>query len=266
MLPSGDLPANLQILSDNVPGTNEGRAIAQVIYDSAPGVTIKFATAAGGLSTMAANITALANAGCKVIVDDYTYTTEPMFEDGAIAQAVESAIARGITFVSTAGNLGVQSYARNWQAGKNYSTGTINKDPSATNAPTTVFAGTSFNFAPSGPVNDMQSFQLAPGKSINLSVQWDSPYFSAPGSTGATSQVDAYVLNAGGTMIEGGSYALTIGKDPTQQVLFTNPSNTSTNTYNLLIVCETGSVAPNYLKYVDFSGQATSWAFNASGN
>jgi hypothetical protein len=263
---SGDLPANVQILSDNVPGTDEGRAIAQVIYDSAPSSTIKFATAAGGQSTMAANIIALANAGCKVIVDDYSYVTEPMFEDGVIAQAVETVIARGVTYISAAGNLGEQSYGSSWRAGTTYAAGAFTVDPTALNAPSQFYAGTSFNFNTSGGVNDKDSFQLAPGKSINLSVQWDSPYYSASNSSGgATNQVDVYVLNSAGTMIEGGSVSLVTGKDPIQQVQFTNPSTTTTNTYKLMFVCETGSTAPDYIKYVDFSGQATSWQYTATG-
>jgi hypothetical protein len=262
---TGDLPANVQILSDNVPATDEGRALAQLIYDSAPGATIKFATALPGPATMASNIIALANAGCKLIVDDYTYINEPMFEDGVVAQAVETVIARGVTFISAAGNLnGQQSYGSAWRAGNTYTTGTINRDPAATNAPSTVYSGTSFNYNTSGQPADMQSFQLGPGQGVNLTLQWDSPYNSANSSSGATTQVDVYILNSDGSMIEGGSAALVTGKDPIQQVQFSNPSATTTNTYQLLIVNES-STSPDYIKYIDFTGQATGWTYTASG-
>jgi hypothetical protein len=261
---SGDLPANVQILSDNTPGTDEGRALAQVIYDSAPGATLKFATAQGGQATMASNILALANSGCKIIVDDFTYPTEPMFEDGIVAQAVESVIARGITYISSAGNFASQSFGGNWHAGSSYTTGTITKDPAAVSAPSTVYTGTSFNFAGTGSGNDTDSFQLGPAKSINLSVQWDSPYKSANSSSGATTQLDAYILNSAGTMIEAGSAALVTGKDPIQQFTFTNPSTTATNTYQLLIVDESAAT-PDYVKFVDLDNQATNWQFTAAG-
>ncbi len=267
----GALPANIQVLSeDPAAGTDEGRAMAELIYDSAPGATILFATAyasAGATplqseTTMANNIIALANAGAKVIVDDVTYTNEPMFEDGIIAQAVEKVIAEGVTYVSAAGNLGEQSYASNWSTGKSYTAGQIPRDPTALNAPT-FYGGTSFNFNTSGAVNDMDSFQLGAGQSINLSFQWDSPYYSANSSSGCTNQVDCYVLNAAGTEIEGGSVTYDIGGDPVQHVQFTNLGKT-TNTYNLMFVTEPGSTAPGYVKFVDFAGQATHWQYNNS--
>jgi hypothetical protein len=269
---SGDLPANVQVLSDDsAAGTDEGRAIAQVIYDSAPGVTIKFATALGTASqtmlqsetTMANNITALVNSGCKVIVDDVTYKNEPMFADGIIAQAVEAAIAKGVTYISAGGNLGTQSYAANWSSGTAYSAGAFTKDPAATNAPSQFYAGTSFNFNAGGTVQDKDSFTL-PGKgSIDLSFQWDSPYYSVSGGSGATTQLDVYVLNSAGTAIEGGSVSYVVGGDPIQRVTFTNP-NSGATTYNLMIVSETATSSVHYIKWVDFAGQATNWAYTSA--
>lgn len=54
----------------------------------------------------------LADAGCKVIVDDVTFITEPYFKDGVVAQAVNRANADGVTYVSAAGNFGTKSYER----------------------------------------------------------------------------------------------------------------------------------------------------------
>ena len=257
---SGDLPAGVQILSDNVPGTDEGRAIAQVIYDSAPGASLAFATgdsanAALGPSTMASNIGALVSDGANIIVDDVTYKTEPMFADGIIAQAAETAIGDGVTYISAAGNLGEDSYASVWRSGPTLSQGSISKDPTQLNAPT-FYGGVAFNFNTSGGTNDMESFTLANGAVFNPSLQWDSPYYST-GGPGTSNQVDVYVLNAAGTQVEGGSSAQVTGGDPIQLFQFQNSTGTA-QTYNLMICCSIGSV-PGYIKYVDFAGQATNW-------
>ncbi len=253
---SGDLPSGVQILAEDPSvGTDEGRAMAQIIYDEAPSATFAFATAVGGQATMAANITSLVNAGCKIIVDDYEYLNEPFFEDGVVAQAAESAIARGVTFISAAGNTGSDSYASTWQSANTYSAGAI---PSAAGAPL-FYGGTSFNFGTASALNDMNSFTLAPGQSIHMSLQWDSPYYSVSGGSGSQNSVDAYVLNSTGTQIIAGAVNQDVGHDPIQLFTYTNNGNTA-QTYNLMLINEVGAV-PGYIKYIDFAGQATNWAY-----
>ena len=57
--------------------------MSQIVHDLAPGAKLAFATANGGVTTMADNIRSLRNAhGSSVIVDDVTYFVEPMFQDG----------------------------------------------------------------------------------------------------------------------------------------------------------------------------------------
>ncbi|GAB4398894.1 MAG: hypothetical protein OHK0053_18300 [Microscillaceae bacterium] len=168
---SGDLPTEgVNILQEGPAGTSdEGRAMAELIHDLAPGADLYFATAFGGELTFANNIQALADAGCKVIVDDIGYFTEPFFQDGIIAQAVDEVTQnQGVTYFSAAGNLSNQAYE---------STSNITFS--------TIF--TPFGFLDAydfgqGACNYLQSYTLAPGQRLVLSLQWDDPFFTLNGT------------------------------------------------------------------------------------
>ena len=113
---TGDLQSGIQVIQDSAGGTDEGRAMAQIVHDVAPGASIAFATANGGESGFANNIRALANAGAKVIVDDVAYFAEPMFQDGIIARAIDDVTANGVIYFSAAGNEGHDAYASPYSA------------------------------------------------------------------------------------------------------------------------------------------------------
>ena len=69
----GALPpaSDIQVLKDLASGgTDEGRAMMQIIHDIAPGASLAFYTAFDSEQDFANGILALAAAGCKVIVDD----------------------------------------------------------------------------------------------------------------------------------------------------------------------------------------------------
>jgi hypothetical protein len=110
---TGDLPANVQVLADDPNGDDEGRAMAEIIYDTAPGITnMAFAKGGPGPAGKANNITALKNAGAQIIADDIFYLEEPFFQDGAVAQAVDAAKAAGVTYFASAGNRARQRWER----------------------------------------------------------------------------------------------------------------------------------------------------------
>lgn len=102
----GNLPNTVTVLSGQAGRGDEGTAMLEIVYSMAPGAQLYFATAFTGEAQMAANIEALAAAGCKVIVDDVTYFDEPVFQDGTIAQAVNTVTASGALYFSSSANSG----------------------------------------------------------------------------------------------------------------------------------------------------------------
>jgi hypothetical protein len=106
---SGALPSasHIQVLKDYASGgSDEGRAMMQIVHDIAPGADLAFYTAFDSEQDFANGILALAAAGCKVICDDVGYFDEPFFQNGVIAQAIQTVEAEGVTYVTAAGNEG----------------------------------------------------------------------------------------------------------------------------------------------------------------
>ncbi len=113
----GALPpaADINVIEDLASGgTDEGRAMMQIIHDIAPGANLAFYTAFNSEQDFANGILALAAAGCKVICDDVSYYDEPFFQNGVIAQAIQTVEAEGVTYVTAAGNNGSAAYQAAW--------------------------------------------------------------------------------------------------------------------------------------------------------
>lgn len=102
---TGDLPA-VTVLPGQAGSGSEGTAMLEIVRDMAPGAALFFATAFAGPASFATNILALRDAGAEVVVDDVRYFSEPVFQDGIIAQAVDEVAADGVLYFSSAGNEG----------------------------------------------------------------------------------------------------------------------------------------------------------------
>jgi uncharacterized repeat protein (TIGR01451 family) len=103
---SGDLPPAVDVLSGQAGSGDEGSAMLEIVHDLAPGAALGFATAFTDEASFAQNILDLATAGCNVIVDDVIYLDESPFQDGPVAQAVNTVTASGVLYFSSAGNEG----------------------------------------------------------------------------------------------------------------------------------------------------------------
>src|SRR5262245_35295631 len=114
---SGEWPpaSRVQVLKDLAGGgSDEGRAMMQIVHDIAPGADLAFYTAFNSEQDFANGILALAAAGCKVIVDDVAYFDEPFFQNGIVAQAIEAVEAQGVVYVTAAGNNASNAYQAAW--------------------------------------------------------------------------------------------------------------------------------------------------------
>jgi hypothetical protein len=114
---SGELSAVTVLPGQEGSGAGEGTAMLEIIHDLAPGASLYFATADNSPAAFASNIKALRKAGCDIIVDDVGYLDEAPFQDGIIAQAVNTVTANGALYFSAAGNSGnkAASHSGTWE-------------------------------------------------------------------------------------------------------------------------------------------------------
>lgn len=184
--PFGDTTPIVVVDDDPVAGTDEGRALMQIVYDIAPDAKLCFATAFTGEVQFAANILKLADpkGKCKadVIDDDVGYSQEPFFSDGVVALAVDQVKADGVAYFSSAGNDNSGNYSATFNpisdgdARANFAGNLV-----LGNVPTELTAGGWHNFGTAKNVSiSMPIFAPAgttPSGDHLLFLQWDDPFF-----------------------------------------------------------------------------------------
>lgn len=96
----------VEVLSDQrTGGSDEGRAMAQLVHGIAPGAKLLFADAGSSEFGMVENIGRLAEAGADIIVDDISWSSESYYQKGFISAAIERAKSEyGVAYFSSAGN------------------------------------------------------------------------------------------------------------------------------------------------------------------
>ena len=189
LIASGDLPPGTTSLPGQdgsaQGGEDEGAAMMEIIHDMAPGAKLIFATAFISEESFADNIIALANAGCKVIVDDISYFDEPAFQDGIVAQAVNQVTAQGAIYFSSAANSGslTKGTSGTWEGDFN------------DGGPLTGVVATS-----EGNVGRVHNFGGQNFDRLTVATSYVFLHWSDP--VGASSNdYDLYVLNSAGTAI-----------------------------------------------------------------
>ncbi len=210
---NGDLPgfANtcagqstpVEVLSDPVfEGEDEGRAMAQIVHDLAPGADLAFATAFVGETAFAESIEELAKtpaeggAGSDVVVDDVSYPGEPFFQEGPIAVAVRHATEAGATYFSSAGNNSAVDSSEHqigsWEAPQYRSSGSC---PPALQAFPELNPNACMDFNPGAQTDRTLGIKVAPGGTLTVDLQWNEPW------EGVSTDLDSFLLDANGNMI-----------------------------------------------------------------
>jgi PKD repeat protein len=183
---SGDLPvAGVAVINgeSSACGTlifciDEGRAMLQIVHDIAPGADLLFHTALSSVVDFANGITALEAAGADVIVDDLLYLNEPMFEDGVVAQAVDSVNANGVAYFSAAGNQGRQGYETAFRDSGEYLCLEI-FEPYGDCHPLYERVGRMHDFDPGPGQHLFQSITVPIGTTLTIAMQWDESFGNA---------------------------------------------------------------------------------------
>jgi hypothetical protein len=232
----GELPASgVTILADNKSGTDEGRGMAELIHQVAPGAQLVFASGrtsyAGSTDDIAGAINALTQAGCNIIVDDLGEFSEPFYLLGSpIDQAIDAAVASGVDYFTAAGNNGNDYIEKSFTS-------------MATNLPG-VGSVTAENFGTNGA---LESLTIPTGEVVHMVLQWDQRFQSFGGGVGSNVSLGLYLYDTSGAtpVLVASSTTNQVGHDPIQQLNFTN---TGTNTkYAMAISLDHGG-APGLFK------------------
>jgi hypothetical protein len=166
LIGTGDLPAGLTVVPGQAGPTNgsdEGAAMSEIVYDLAPGAQLFFATAFNGEASFAANIQTLRNTyGCDIIVDDVTYFDEGVFQDSTVAKAVNSVVASGALYFSSAGNSGniTSGTSGTWEG--DFNTGPGSASPLPLGYTLHIFSG-------------FQAFDVLTASTMFISTKWSDP-------------------------------------------------------------------------------------------
>ncbi|MBD3883000.1 S8 family serine peptidase [Phormidium tenue FACHB-886] len=238
----------VRVLQDNLSfRTDEGRAMLQIVHDVAPGAELLFHSADSTEVSLANAVRSLVEAGADIIVDDLGTSNTLIFQDGAVAQAIEAATAQGVTYFSAAGNDGNRSYESAFRAGTTF-----------------TYRGNTYeahNFDSGSGVDLFQDIQLPAASAndllygsqpeINLILGWDQP------SGQVSNDLEFFLVgtpqlpDAGGNLIAETFIASPAAEIPLRQLEY---STTQQQTVYLMIARRVNSTSPvpGLIKWVSY--------------
>jgi subtilisin family serine protease len=269
------VPPNVLVLDNGpCPGIDEGRGMAQLAHDVAPGAAQIFHTAFNSLVDFALGILELREAGSDIIVDDVIYFAENMFSDGIVAQAADLAVEDGAAYFSSAGNDARLSYEQAYREVNVPTNGSGNAGGKGT-----PFVLRAHDFDPGAGVDTLQKIHVTQtnGQAVILfSFQWDQPFLSSttfanltdPTGTsqprGATGDLDILIYDDKGHLVRrcppGVATGITCQLSGTRNIggdavdigllVVTGPKNKSGDFFVRFV--RVAGTAPQHVKYVAF--------------
>jgi subtilisin family serine protease len=220
---SGDLPPDVIVLDDgsDISGVaDEGRAVAEIIHDLAPGATLLFHSGFDTSLSMRDAIRALTAAGASVIIDDVGFLDEPVFEDGLVAQAVQEAINNGVVYVTAAGNDAERHYRGIYQENPN--------DGDALR-----------HLHDFGGGDSTMAVAIAPGTTLIAVLQWANPFDGS-----GTDDLDLLVFDDSGSVARFDANGLCIPPQELSGTCASMDRQATTNAPPLEIVVVTNTTNP----------------------
>ncbi|HXH55776.1 S8 family serine peptidase, partial [Iamia sp.] len=222
----------VQVLTDISGGIDEGRAMAQLIHDLAPDAELLVASAFNGDVDFANQIRALRTAGATVIVDDITYFSEPMYQDGVIAKAVNDVTASGAVYFSSAAN----SHATVGGTPIGSYEATSYRPASC---PAAVADASCHDFDPGVGVDSTNRVTVPNGQRVHLSMGYSEPLF------GVSTDLEIRLLSSSGAVV-----AESLESNPStgstfEFLNFTNSTGTS-QSYDLVVSRFSGANTPRF--------------------
>jgi len=200
---SGDLPSSINVL-DNSQGGDEGTAMMEIVYDLAPGCALAFSEGVESPAGFINSVNKLVSAGCDIIVDDISWSNEPFFEDGPIADACNNAVDSGVFYCSSAGN----ARQKHYQGMAALSSG-----------PVTIHGDTYNEVHAWDGISDYTLHATAPSGSASIILQWSDKWGES------RNDYDLYVYNATtGALITSSVYSQNGDDDPYEFASFTGSS------------------------------------------
>ena len=242
----GYLPSNpdgtsaVTVLSDlSSSSGDEGRAMAELIHQVAPGAQLYFATAGTTEASFAKAVSALAQAGCNVIVDDIAFFASPFYQvtGGAIDAAEAAAVAQGVSVFTSAGNFG-QAFLEQTFAPEQ----------------TTLADGT---IAPAHRFDNGTPYEritVPANTTTRIDLQWTAPYQGVDGS-GAPDALTLKVFNADGSFRATAGVLRSDGV-PTTDLVYLLPNLATATDYKVAVSLNDGQVSPDSFKFI-LSGVGT---------
>ncbi len=233
-----DLPGPLGI------GTDEGRAMLQIIHDIVPGAELAFHSGVESPREFELGIKRLDSVGCNILVDDITFLTEPFFQLGRSSIAMQEFVNKspGNAVFTSAGNFGNIGYQAVFQnSATTPSTNFL--------SPTSDTRGHVFGTNPDGSPDLLQRFKVEANKVYMIVLQWDEPLASQVNDLGANTDLDIYIVDDLGRLLVGNNRDNKLA-DPTELLIF---QSTAAGEANILIT-SSGGPAPAGLsmRYIAF--------------
>ena len=170
-----------------------------------------------------------------MICDDVSYFDEPMFQNGVVAQAIQTVEAEGVTYVAAAANNASNAYQAAWT----HSSGTFNGFP--------------FTDAESFGGSIVQTITVTASTThpVPLLLEWDRAYGQANFSLSQNPDIDLWVFQNGTLLTQATNVTVGEANNP-----FTGVQFTASGTYQIVITNNFGA-DPTTIKEVLFGNGAS---------